>query len=324
MNVYKLTSCFMPQIENFINLRRLSGSDYSSQIRLLKYFDNFLVEVGYRETRITRQITDHYLQSLCGISPRTRSNRFSVVRQLCEYLASKDSLSYVPEPLPMPSSYRAHQPYIYPYNQVRNLLAAASELSPPGSLRPHTYRTLFGILYSTGLRIGEAINLNLEHFQLAEQRLFIAQGKFRKARWIVLSSSTCRALQQYRERRLEKKPRSLDSPFLLNKGHRRLSYSSVNRTFKCLLKQCGIVEEKQVGPRMHDLRHTFAVHRLLSWYRDGHDVNARLTSLATYMGHVDIRSTRVYLRPTTELLREVHLRFHTHYLEKVKLKGESS
>ncbi|MFC1854042.1 hypothetical protein ACFL27_27990 [candidate division CSSED10-310 bacterium] len=79
-----------------------------------------------------------------------------------------------------------------------------------------------------------------------------------------------------------------------------------------------------VGPRIHDLRHTFAVHRLLAWYHDGHDVNARLPALATYMGHVDISSTQVYLRPTAELLGEVHRRFHSHYREKVEVKGERS
>jgi site-specific recombinase XerD len=324
MSGFKLNSCLASQIENFINLRRLSGTDYSSQIRLLEYFDHFLVEEGYSEPGLTRQITDHYQQSLCGLSPRTRGNRLCVVRQLSKYLARNDPKSYIPESLLMPSSHKAYQPFIFSHSQVRNLLDAASKLPPPGSLRPLTYRTLFGLLYSTGLRISEAINVNLEHFLVGEQRLFIAQGKFRKARWIVLSSSTCQALQQYLDRRLQKRPNTPEAPLLLNERHRRLGYAMVNPTFKYLLKQCSIADNNRSGPRLHDLRHTFAVHRLLAWYRNGEDVNARLPSLATYMGHVNISSTQVYLRPTAELLGEVHLRFHTHYLEKVELKGERS
>jgi site-specific recombinase XerD len=100
-----------------------------------------------------------------------------------------------------------------------------------------------------------------------------------------------------------------------------LHHGTVNQTFRHLLKQCNIHHSKHTGPRIHDIRHTFAVHRLLAWYRDGKDVNARLPWLATYMGHVDIHSTQVYLRATPELIEQVHRRFHNHYLHQVKPKG---
>lgn len=91
-----------------------------------------------------------------------------------------------------------------------------------------------------------------------------------------------------------------------------------------VLHACGIPWDRQAGPRIHDWRHTFAVHRLLAWYRDGEDVNARLPALATYMGHVDISSTQVYLQPTAELLGEVDRRFHDHFLNHVLSKGSLS
>lgn len=91
-----------------------------------------------------------------------------------------------------------------------------------------------------------------------------------------------------------------------------------------MLGQCAIAQKNRLGPRIHDLRHTFAVHRLLAWYRDGADVNARLPWLATYMGHVDIASTHVYLHPTAELLEAVGRRFRSHYLQQVKTQGERS
>ncbi len=175
-------------------------------------------------------------------------------------------------------------------------MAAAAGLPPPTSLRPHTYRTLLGLLYCTGIRIGEAFALNLEDFHGEEQNLYIAVGKFRKARWVSLSGTACDALRQYVERRQRVAPCEPDAPLLLNQRRHRLQHPPVYKAFRQLLSQCGIPHQPDAGPRIHDLRHTFAVHRLLAWYRDGQDVNARLPWLATYLGHVNIQSTQVYLR----------------------------
>lgn len=324
MSAYRLSSCLAAPIANLIKLRRLAGTDYASQARLLEYFDRFLVQQKVTETRLSREIIEAYLQSLAGLAPRSRGNRFCVVRQLCRYLARTDPLGYIPEPLQTPSSSAAHTPYIFHRNEIRALLAAASELPPHGSLRPQTYRILLGLLYSTGIRIGEALALNIDHFLTAQQRLHIAEGKFRKARWIALSDSTCCVLQSYLERRLTKTPHWPDAPLLLNERCRRLCYPTVNQAFKGLLQQCGIAWDRRRGPRIHHIRHTFAVHRLLAWYRDGQDVNARLPALATYMGHVEMASTHVYLRPTAELLGEVHHRFHHHYLKNLSSPREAS
>jgi site-specific recombinase XerD len=175
------------------------------------------------------------------------------------------------------------------------------------------------------MRIGEALALNLKDFLSAEERLYIAEGKFHKARWVPLSACSCQALNHYvHSRRLHMTLRSLDSPLFVNQRSRRLHYATVNQTFHRLLDQCAIAQNKRPGARLHDLRHTFAVHRLLAWYRDGADVNARLAWLATYMGHVDIASTHVYLHPTAELLEAVGSRFHSHYLQHVQTQGERS
>ena len=321
MSFWKLHSCLAAQIQNFIHLRCLSGTDYQSQARLLGYFDRFLLTQRLNEPLMTSEITDGYQQSLSHLAPRSRSNRFCVVRQFCQYLANNDPRSYVPEPFRAIPSPGAHPPFIYSPPELQALLAAASKLPPPNSLRPHTYQTLLGTLYSTGIRIGEALALNLEDFHSAEQRLYIAEGKFRKARWVPLSTSTCRALQQYLHQRLQMRPRSPDSPLLLNQRSRRLTSCTVHQTFQHLLRRCGIPHPNHPGPRIHDLRHTFAVHRLLAWYRDGQDVNARLSWLATYMGHVDFHSTQVYLRATPELIEQVDRRFHNHYLHRVKPQG---
>ncbi|MBM3298628.1 MAG: tyrosine-type recombinase/integrase [Deltaproteobacteria bacterium] len=321
MSPWKLHSSLADEIQNFIHLRRLSGTDYQSQAQLLGYFDRFLFEQQINGSPLTRKITDDYLRGLLHLAPRSRSNRFCVVRQLCQYLARNDPHRYVPEPLRFIPSQGAHPPYIYSPSEIQALLKAASKLPPANSLRPHTYRTLLGLLYSTGVRIGEALALNRKDFQEAEQRLYIAQGKFRKARWVPLSTSTSRALQQYLHKRLKIKPCSPDSPLFLNQRSRRLTPCTINQTFHYLLRQCGISHNKLTGPRIHDLRHTFAVERLLAWYRDGQDVNARLPWLSTYMGHVDVHSTQVYLQATPELIVQVDQRFYHHYLHQVKPQG---
>jgi len=321
MSPWKFRSSLADKIQNFIHLRRLSGTDYQSQAQLLGYFDRFLFEQQISGPPLTREITDGYLLGLSPLAPRSRSNRFCVVRQFCQYLARDDPRGYVPESLRVIPSQGAHPPYIYSPSQIQTLLVAASKLPPPTSLRPHTYRTLLGLLYSTGIRIGEAVALNREDFQEAEQRLYIAQGKFRKARWVPLSASTSRALQQYLYKRLKIKPSSPDSPLFLNQRSRRLTPCTINQTFHYLLRQCGIPRSKLTGPRIHDLRHTFAVERLLAWYRDGQDVNARLPWLSTYMGHVDVHSTQIYLQATPELIAQADRRFYHHYLHQVKPQG---
>jgi len=321
MSISRFSSCLAAQMDRFINLRRLSGTDYHSQTRLLEYFDRFLTQQGFNRPPITREISDSYQQSLTTLAPRTRSNRMCVIRQFCEYLAGSDPQSYVPGPLQMIPSYRAHQPYIYTIGQLRALMAAACKLLPLDSLRPHTYCTLLGLLYTTGIRISEAMALNLQDVQLGTQRLYIAEGKFRKARWVALSNSTSHALARYIDRRFKSAPCSADSPLLLNNRRRRLCHPTVNQTFRSLLQKCDIPHNTRTGPRIHDMRHTFAVHRLLGWYRQGVDVNARLPALATYMGHVDISSTHVYLQPTAELLEQVNQRFHNYYLHNIDPKG---
>ena len=321
MSAYQFSSCLAVQMERFVDLRRLSGTDYHSQTRLLGYFDRFLVQQDFSVSYLTREIIDCYQESLTTLAPRTRGNRISVLRQFCEYLSTKSPQSYVPWPLKIIQSHDAHRPYIFHSSQLQALLVAASELAPSGSLRPHTYRTLLGLVYSTGLRIGEAMALNLQDVNSNSQRLYIAEGKFRKARWVALSKSTTRALEQYIDKRIKIAPHEPDSPLLLNERRRRLCHPTVNMTFRGLLQKCCIEHHKRNGPRIHDMRHTFAVHRLLAWYRDGQDVNARLPALATYMGHVNISSTRVYLQPTAELLQQVNQRFRNHYLKNINPHG---
>ena len=320
MSTLKLDSYLAAPIHRLIELRQITGTDYQAQSLLLAYFDRFLVKQKLVDQRLTRQIIEAYEETLLHLAPRVRANRMCVVRQLCEYLSRSDPLTYVPEPLRAPSAQAAFTPYIYSEDEILALLVAATNLQPSGTLRGPTYQTLLGLLYTSGLRIGEAIALNLAHFHSDDCRLYIAQGKFHKARWVPLSPSTAEMLSRYEEQRRKTSPCSPDSPLFLNLRGHRLHYCTVNQCFHDLLKQCGIVRSGHAEPRLHGLRHTFAVHRLLKWYREGENINARLAWLAwlaTYMGHVSICSTHVYLQPTAELLEQVSGRFHSHFIQHV-------
>lgn len=308
MNVPGFHSTLAKSIEQLIALRRLSGTDYLSQARLLSYFDCY-VATRPGITRPTSELIEDYQKTLVGLAPRSRSNRMCVVQQLCEHIARNDPMAFVPPPMRTRTSRATFKPYIYHKDEIVALLRAASEHS--GVLRAATYQTLIGLLYSTGLRIGEAMALNLADC-FDDRRLWVAQGKFRKSRWVPVTCSTHQALMRYVDQRRPMAPNASDAPLFLNERRRRLQHCIVAATFRRLLHQCNIAGLDQ-RPRLHDLRHTFACHRLLAWYEEGVDINACLPALATYMGHVNISSTQVYLQPTTSLLGQVSDRFHRHY-----------
>lgn len=316
MRPITFNSILAKPISHLIELRQITGSDYASQVRLLFYFDRYLLERGFFKEPLTRSVIEDYEKTLSHLAPRSRSNRLCVVKQLCEYLSLNEPLTYRPELPRVPTSREAFIPYIYSQSEIHGLLMAAAKLPPQGSLRGPTIQTLLGLLYSTGIRISEAMSLNLADFYPNEARLFIAKGKFRKARWVPINHSTCEAVSRYVARRRRTKPHSPDSPLLLNLRQRRLHHSTVTYIFTALLQQCGLIRGSH-KPRLHDLRHTFAIHRLLDWYQDGDDLNAKLVWLSTYMGHVSPYSTQVYIRPTVALLAQVNERFYRHYQQQV-------
>lgn len=265
-------SCLAKRMEKFVALRRLAGTDYQSQIKLLKYFDDFLFKKQLNSQYLTRDIIDRYLCTVSYLHKRTQYNRFSVLSQFCRYLSQFEPLCYIPQTIHCAKSASSRIPYIYTNDEIQALLREAAELLPQNSLRPRTYRTLFGLLYTTGLRISEALALNIKDFYPDTKRLYIRQGKFHKARWIPLASSTSQMLEKYIDIRQRTASIASDSPLFVSLRHQRLHYSTVYHTFRSLLRQCHIPINKNSSVRIHDLRHTFAVHRLLLWYCDGQDI----------------------------------------------------
>ena len=196
--------------------------------------------------------------------------------------------------------------------EIHALLGEAARLTPVGSLRPRTFVTLLGLLYCTGLRVSETLGLRLADVDLEASRLIIRHGKFDKSRIVPVQPDVTRALATYTDARRQFRHRTDgDAPLFVNERDRGCSYSQVVGTFLRVARRAGVRGAPgQRGPRVHDLRHTFAVHQLLTWYRDGGDVQARLPLLATYLGHVCLVSTQAYLDITAELLHEATRRFH--------------
>jgi site-specific recombinase XerD len=318
MKAHEFESCLAEQMVSFVDMRCCGGISRGRLVRKLGYFDRFLSAKQFHVERIDAQLVAMYLETLSHVGVATRYHRFCALRQFCTYLAEREPSSYIPDTIASGRSTDVRQAHIYSAEQISALLGAATSLSPNKPLRSETYTTLIGLLCATGMRIGEAIGLDIMDLHEDGSLLYIRNGKFSKSRWIPLSASAQLALARYTSARALRPPADPESPLLINLRGKRLNYGTVYGTFRQLLGQAGLHSGKGPGPRIHDLRHTFAVQRLLKWYRDGEDVNARLPWLATYMGHVEIANTMVYLHATAELLEEVGNRFETHYQTTIK------
>ncbi len=312
-------SIFAEQMKAFILTRQLSGSDYHSQIALLWYFDQFLVKYNFNQSTLCPEIYQQYRQSATGLAPRSLGNRLSVIRQFCLFLAQTVEGSFIPEPEHHKKNYETYIPYIFTPEEIKRLLTQAKALPGHNSpIRAKTFYTLLGLLYTTGLRVGEARALNLSDYFKNTQRLHIRQGKFRKERWVCLSASTGKVLDDYLKERKNWSTVTPDSPFFISLRKNRISYSAIIVAFNTVLKQCSInAGNKQHKPHLQDVRHSFAVQRLTQWYQQGIDINAHLPALSTHMGHVNIMSTQVYLHTTPQLLALVNENFHRWFLQRI-------
>ncbi len=304
MSIQKFVGSLAVPMDAFCALRRLSGTDYKGQACLLGLFDQFLVAQNFNSDHLSADLIDRYMSEISHLKPRSQSNRLCVIRQFCIYLRNNQPNSYVPERRRTPNSSSTFQPYIFTLKDVRLLIAQARKVGPPNTLRGTVLATIIGLLFATGLRIGEALALNLEDFSPDTSLLEVRKGKFRKQRLIRASPTTCEALQHYIELLVKSFPLGSASPLFVNLRGKRLRRPSVAVPFVSLLHQSGIYSGSGQRPRLHDLRHSFAVRRLLLWYQEGGDINSKLPSLATYMGHVNISSTQVYIHATPQLKQE--------------------
>lgn len=310
MKAPALQSVLASTMQQLLALRQSLGYQDKTFVTVLASFDRFVSTRGQTDPWLIRDIVEAWVSNESQLTARARAHRYSTLRVLGRFIAYQYPQTYVPGPTPgLTSTFR---PHIYTPAEIQTLLEEAARLTPVGSLRPRTFVTLIGLLYCTGLRVSEALALRLADVDLQEGLLIIRKTKFHKSRAVPLQPDVTHALGAYADARQRYRHRTdPEAPLFVNEWRRPCSYAVVVATFLGIARRAGIRGAPgQRGPRLHDARHSFAVHRLLAWYRDGGDVQARLPLLATYMGHVCLVSTQVYLDITAELLHEAARRFH--------------
>jgi integrase len=259
-----------------------------------------------RASSITTQLALTWAQQPSTVQPTEWARRLSVVRGFARHRSATDPRTEIPPDGVLPYRPKRARPYLYTDDEISGLLRAALTLPGRGGLRPWTYHGLFGLLSVSGLRIGEARNLELQDVDLQAAVLTIRGAKFGKSRLVPLHPSTRKVLAAYLARRTRHwRTRPVSSyVFVSNRGNR-LDVGEIHRTFYTLSRQIGLRGPSDShGPRLHDLRHRFAVQTLWRWYRSGDDVERRLLLLSAYLGHVHVSDTFWYLSAWPELMRE--------------------
>lgn len=307
-------SALAPRLQAFWETHYARQHRGLSSHKILLYLDHFLMNELKPGQPISRQVVERWNDSMAHLSPNTRINRLCVLRRFCRYLSYFDRRTCIVHSSFAPRRTRP-TPHIYGRQDIRRIMAAARQLGPPGSLRPVVAVNLIGLLYTTGLRIGEALNLTLQDVDLKRRVIEVRQGKFGKSRYVPLSSSTARHLTKYlRQRRAAGFSTAPAAPVFLNIIGTRHGHPGFVTLFLELLRSLGLHGPKgQRGPRIHDLRHTFAVHRLLAWYRQGANLATKLPLLSTYLGHSTLTGTEIYLQATAQLLEQAGRRFHARF-----------
>jgi integrase len=286
------------------------------------------------EQAITLQIVGEPFKALVVFLAKRQSQRrilFSVLCSMCERLrvyrlqrwarprqpgfagalhrSATDPRTQIPPPGLLPFRPKRARPYLYSDDEIRRLLGAALKMPcryERGALRPWTYHGLFGLLSVSGLRLGEARNLQLQDVDLEAAVLTIRGTKFGKSRLVPLHGSTCKVLADYIARRSRHwSGRPVSSYLFVSSSGNRLDSGDIHRTFYALSRQIGLrgVSDSH-GPRLHDMRHAFATNTLVRWYKCDQDPQRQLPILSAYLGHVHVEDTQWYLSSSPELMRE--------------------
>lgn len=287
-------------IQTYLALRRSLGYKLKETGVHLAKFADFLQERG--AAHVTTRLALEWVEQYQAVQPATRALRLSYVRGFARHHAATDPRTEVPPMGLLPFRPQRARPYLYSPKQIEQLLRCALELAPSDGLRPWTYYCLFGLLSVTGMRVGEAIRLALEDVNLAEGLLTIRGTKFGKSRLVPIHSSTQEVLAQYRARRARCIRVASPFFFVTSRGNH-LDIGDIHRTFYKLSQRVGLrAVGASHGPRLHDMRHRFAIETLLRWYRSGEDVERRLPVLSTYLGHVHVADTYWYISNCPELM----------------------
>lgn len=300
-------------VDQYLAIRRGLGAKLRGVDGVFRSFTDFAERE--QASHITTDLVLRWVQEQTGILPATRAFRFQLVRRFALWQSATDPRTEVPPQGLVTGRYRRKQPYLYSDREMEELIQAACGLSPSTALKGHTYATLLALLSVTGMRVSEVLALDREDVLLEEGILRIRHAKFDKSRLIPIHPSTRTALAEYAHRRDQLIRQPLDAAFFLSDRGLRVKGCSLRYNFAKISQKLGLREAPKGqgrhgwGPRLHDLRHRFAVQTLLDWYRAGVDVERELPRLSTYLGHAHVNDTYWYLEAVPELLKLATHRF---------------
>jgi site-specific recombinase XerD len=306
-------------VEAYIGYKQSLGMRFRSQAAVLRAFKRAMGDIALAEVKPEAVLA--FIAGTGPITARWRENH-RVLGGFYRYAVGRGFTTVSPLPTDIPRPPTPLTPYIYTVEELKRLLAATAMLQTPLSpLLASTMRTLLLLLYGTGMRVGEALSLTLEDVDLENRVLRVRDAKFFKTRLVPIGARLTTVLRDYRsERRQLPLLAGEASAFLATRTGLRLDYKRVSKLFGRLRQAAEIRREASARyqPRIHDLRHSAAVHRVIAWYRAGADVQRLLPQLATYLGHVDAASTQRYLTMTAELLNEASFRFERYAQPEVR------
>ncbi|HAW09484.1 MAG: tyrosine-type recombinase/integrase [Acidimicrobiales bacterium] len=293
-------SPLIDQANDYLALRRALGHNLDQAHRLLPDFVAYLDAIGAETVTIETALV---WAQRPDADPATTvwARRMTVARGFACHMAGVNPNTEIPPVGLVSFRQRWRPPFIYSAGDVAALMSAARRTIPT-LMRAATVETLIGLLSASGMRVGEAIRLERDDFDTAEGLIVVRQSKFGKSRLVPLQSSTVDAMCSYAEKRDQLVVRQKSSTFFISTAGSRLLYADFQKTFRKLVDVAGVGASAPHHPRIHDMRHSFAVHTLVRWYRSGEDVGALLPRLTTYLGHRDPCSTYWYLSSAPELL----------------------
>ncbi len=308
-----MTAPLRDQLADYLALRRALGYRLARPEKLLNQFLDHLDRAG--ESRVTVAGALDWARLPANGGSNWWAYRLAAVRGFATYLHAVDPVHEVPAPDLLPQRPLRASPYLYSEADIAALISATAMLRTP--LRRATFATLIGLLTVTGVRVGEAIGLDRGDVDLAAGRLVVRHGKFDKARELHLHPTTVAVLRRYQRLRDQSAPATGTTAFFVSLAGTRLIYCNVHNAFHRLVHLAGLTARSaSCRPRIHDLRHTFAVNAMLEAYAAGQDGQTRLTLLSTWLGHVHPGSTYWYLSASPELMAIAGQRLDQHLAER--------
>lgn len=301
-------------IADYLELRRSLGFKLKKDERLLSDFAAFMERRG--ATRITSKLALAWAQRPETTDPNYLAGRLRAIRSFARYRVLTDPRTEIPPTDLLPRQRSSFQPHLFGQEEITRILAASLQRRRGAKPISRCSRyAIFGLLSVTGMRVGEALNLDLEDVDLDNGVLTIRNAKFGKSRLVPLHATTCVVLKRYLEQRDAFLAGHIVRPFFISPLGRRITHSTLSLSFRRLCRKLGLRGASDTtGPRLHDMRHSMAVEVLRQCYGTGADPERRLPALSTYLGHTHLNYTYWYLHQNPSLMQQAVTRLE-HYWE---------